>query len=130
MKNIILVITICLTLSGCASQIMQSYVGQPVQNVMLDYGPPQNAIDMPDKTRVFQWVMNSSYTTPVQVNTHGTGSAYGYGNHASVWMTSNSTITGGQTINSQCVYSLFTRWDENTKSYYVTGFKKPDIMCE
>lgn len=130
MKKLVSALVLCLTLAGCASQIMQGYVGQPVQNVMLDYGAPQNAFDMPDKTRVFQWEMSDSYTTPTHVNTYGSGSAYGYGNSANVWMTSNSTITGGQTINSKCVYSLFARWNKKDQSYYVTGFKKPNIMCE
>lgn len=42
MKNI-LVITILLSLVGCASQIMKSYIGKDIREVMLDYGSPSNA---------------------------------------------------------------------------------------
>ncbi len=130
MKRLLSVFVICFTLAGCASQIIQNYIGQPIQSVMLEYGPPANAFDMPDKTRVFQWVMHQSYTTPVHVNTYGNANIYGSGSYANAWMTSNSTITGGETINSKCVYSLYSRWNKKDKSYYVTGFKKPSIMCE
>ena len=51
-------------LSGCASQIMQRYIGQDAREVVVDYGPPANAMDMGDGRRAFQWVMDSSYTTP------------------------------------------------------------------
>ncbi len=124
------IIVAFLTLTGCASQIMQAYVGQPIQTVMLDYGPPANAFDMPDKTRVFQWMMNQSYTTPIYVNTYGSATAMGTGNIANGWMNSNSTITGGQTFTSTCVYSLFTKWNKKESTWYVTGFKKPDLSCE
>lgn len=119
-----------LTLAGCASQTMQGYVGKPIQAVMLDQGPPVNAFDMPDKTRVFQWAENHSYTTPIHVNTYGRTTPIGTGNVANTWMTSNSTIIGGQTFTSTCIYSLFTKWNKEEKTWYVTGFKKPDLSCE
>ena len=43
-----------LILSGCASQIMNSYVGNDVREVMVDYGTPANAFDMGDGRRAFQ----------------------------------------------------------------------------
>jgi hypothetical protein len=113
-------------LVGCASQIMKSYVGKDVREVMLDYGPPANAFDMGDGRRAFQWGINSSYTTPATATTTGTVNSYG----ASSWVNSNTMITGGQTINSNCVYTLFGRWNEKTDGWFVTEFKKPNLMCE
>lgn len=126
----ILCVLSVLLLTACASQILQEYVGNPVQTVMLDYGPPVNAFDMPDKSRVFQWSMTQSYTTPIQVSTYGTGTAVGTGNFATGWMNNNSIITGGQTFTDTCIYSLFTKWNKEEKTWYVTGFKPPNIMCE
>lgn len=113
-------------LAGCASQIMQSYVTKDVREVMIDYGPPQNAFDMGDGRRAFQWVMRSSYTTPTNVATSGNVTAYGN----SAWVNSNTQITGGQTINSRCVYTIFGRWDDSRKGWTITEFKKPNLMCE
>ena len=94
--------------------------------VMLDYGPPANAFDMPDGQRVFQWTQNVSYTTPV--NVHTTGNVNAYGNNA--WVNSNSVITGGQTVTDSCIYSLYADWDKKQKTWFITGFKKPNFMCE
>lgn len=111
---------------GCASQIMKSYVGGDVREVMLDYGPPANAFDMGNGRRAFQWVLNSSYTTPTQINTTGSVSSYG----PTAWVNSNTTISGGQTITSKCAYTLFARWDSARESWTVTDFKTPKLLCE
>ncbi|GAB1395228.1 hypothetical protein MASR1M60_33940 [Rhodocyclaceae bacterium] len=113
-------------LTGCASQIMQGYVGKDVREVMLDYGSPANAFDMGDGRRAFQWVIGSSYTTPVSAKTTGNVNAIG----RTAWVNSNTTITGGQTINSQCLYTMFGRWNESAQGWFVTDFKKPNLMCE
>ena len=132
--------------ASCASQIMSSYHGKSVQEVMLDYGAPVNAFDMPDGRRVFQWVKGVSYTTPTNITTNsvGTGSGQGnasinnYGdtlnvqhsNQQSAWVSSNTTISGGQTISGTCIYSLFGSWDEARKTWVIVGHQKPRFMCE
>ncbi len=35
-------------LAGCASQIMEGYVGRDITDVMIDYGRPSNVIELPD----------------------------------------------------------------------------------
>lgn len=105
---------------------MQSYVGKDVRDVMLDYGPPANAMDMGDGRRAFQWVMNQSYTMPSYATTSGTVNQVG----SSAWVNSNTTITGGQTINSSCVYTMFANWDDGISGWRVVDFKKPKISCE
>ena len=122
----VLVSSVVALLTGCASQIMQGYVGKDVRVVMLDYGAPANAFDMGDGRRAFQWVIGSSYTTPVSAKTTGNVNAIG----STAWVNSNTTITGGQTINSKCLYTMFGRWNESTQGWLVTDFKKPNLMCE
>ena len=73
----VLVSSVVALLTGCASQIMQGYVGKDVREVMLDYGAPANAFDMGDGRRAFQWVIGSSYTTPVSAKTTGNVNAIG-----------------------------------------------------
>lgn len=113
-------------LIGCASQIMKTYIGKDVREVMLDYGPPANAIDMGNGKRAFQWVMDSSYTTPTTATTIGAVNTYG----SSTWVSSNTTIYGGQTINSRCIYTMFANWSDDSNGWGITGFKSPDFMCE
>lgn len=105
---------------------MQSYVSKDIREVMLDYGPPANAFDMGDGRRAFQWAIGSSYTTPTYATTTSTVS--GAGHYA--WVNSNTQVIGGQSITSNCIYTLFATWDEARKGWKVVGFNKPNIMCE
>lgn len=115
-----------LALTGCASNIMKNYIGQPLQSAMVDYGPPTNAFDMPDGTRAFQWSMESTRVTPTTATT--TGTAYGYGNVVN-W-TQRTAITGGVPITSRCNYTMFARWDDTVQTWMMTSFKKPRLDCE
>jgi len=115
-----------LLLPACASQIMQGYVGKPIQAAMVDYGPPLNAFDMGDGRRAFQWVMNQTYVMPTSVTNYGT--ATGYGNVAT-W-TQNTVITGGQPINSRCAYTLYGRWSDSANAWMIEGYEKPRWECE
>lgn len=127
-----------ISFNGCASKIMQGYVGKDVREVVLDYGSPTNAMDMGNGLRAFQWTKSHSYTTPTYVKSRSTGTGYGssytYGNHTdynmNTYVNTNTVISGGQTINSNCVYTLFARWDKDKNGWIVTSFKKPNIMCE
>lgn len=44
-----------IALAGCASDIMKNYIGQPVESVILDYGPPTTVIDLDQGERAYQW---------------------------------------------------------------------------
>jgi hypothetical protein len=147
MRKLVSLLMVLGIATGCASQIMQGYVGKDVREVMLDYGPPANAFDMGDGRRAFQWVLESSYTTPTYVTTTGTvtgtttGTAMGIapgtatytGNTATgytAWVNTNTQIHGGQTITSKCFYTLFATWNEANNGWTVVGFRKPKFMCE
>ena len=42
-----------IALSGCATEIMQGYVGRSIQEPILDYGPPVNVVEMGQGRRHF-----------------------------------------------------------------------------
>ena len=115
-------LAVVLSVGACASAIMQSYMGKPLQVVMLDYGPPTNAFDMPDGSRAFQWVITSTYTTPMTV----TSTTMPIGN---VWFT-NTQITGGQAISGRCIYTLLARWDGMQNAWVFYDYKSPSLICE
>ncbi len=127
-KFSVFLIPVLFGLSGCASQMMEKYIGQPIETVMLDNGPAAHVFDMPDQTRIYQWTAVKSYTAPVHVDTSETSKENAA--KGSSKSESSTIITGGQTTNTTCVYSYYTRWNPYTSSYYVTGFRQPSFECE
>jgi len=105
---------------------MQGMVGQPITVAVVRNGPPTNAFDMGDGRRAFQWAKSASYTTPTQVQNRGTASPMGN----SVWWQQSSQITGGQTIHSECLYTLYGRWDDAAQFWRIEGFERPRFMCD
>lgn len=121
-----LVCILALLLAGCASQAMRRYMGQPVQAAMARNGPPTNAFDMPDGRRAFQWARSGQYTTPTYANS--TGNAQAIGN--AVWWTQNTAITGGQTYQMRCLYTVYARWNEGSRAWIIEGFEPIPYECE
>jgi hypothetical protein len=105
---------------------MQSYVGKDVREVVLDYGPPANAIDMGEGKRAFQWVKGRSYSTPVVATTNASVNK----TKSFDWYTSNTIVSGGETVYSNCIYTIMGEWDGGKKGWIVTGFRKPSFICE
>lgn len=115
-----------LALTGCATNIMEGYVGQPLQAGIARYGPPEVVFDMPDGRRAFQWRMESSYTTPVQ--TYGSANIYAPpGAFATV--NYQQTQYGGDTSVQVCRYTMYARWQETQNAWIFESFEKPPLMC-
>lgn len=108
-------------LSGCATKIMESYVGQDVRQVIIKRGAPANAMDMGDGRRAFQWREDESIQMPTTVSTVGTANTG--------WYTANSTISGGQSLTNTCIYTVYARWDETRRGWVVESFEKPTWDC-
>jgi len=51
----ILAVVLLLLLSGCVSTHMKQYMGMDIREVILDSGPPLNAMDMGGGVRAFQF---------------------------------------------------------------------------
>ncbi|MDO9025299.1 hypothetical protein [Zwartia sp.] len=124
-KKSILMIFLFL-MSGCASQIMQSYIGQPLLRVVEDYGMPVAAFDSEPGVRSFIWVLQSQGVTPQLT----TGSATVTGNQLFA-----STITYPATYtSSSCNYAIYarkTRDDiDGVGAWTVVGYKTPPLRCQ
>ena len=120
-----LLLTAIMCLSGCASQIMKSYIGQPVSAVVEEYGMPSGAYDIEPGKRAFIWTMTTSVVIP------GTTTAYGTAIGNQVFM--QGYTTPGVVSSDSCNYVMYatrTRIDiEGPAAWQVTGFKKPKFMC-
>ncbi|WP_100657440.1 hypothetical protein [Alteromonas flava] len=120
------VVFLVLGLTGCMSNTLQSYVGKDIREVMVEMGPPDNAFDISDSRRAFQWVQNREYSEPVTITTT---EAKTKGKHVD-WVSSVSTISGGRTVSAPCHYTVFARWNGPSSAWIVDDFKRPSIECE
>jgi hypothetical protein len=125
----IAVTVIVVSLCGCASQTLKSYIGKDVRDIELEIGPPINTIDFDDGRRAFQWSVTSSYTSPVHAHTTTTTPA-AIGGSPTLPATSTTTVTGGHTSLSTCLYTVFAVRDESKSAWIVVDFKKPSWDCE
>lgn len=121
-------VAVAVGLSGCATQIMQSYVGKTVQDAAVRYGPPTNVFDMPDGRRAFQWSVSSTYVAPRTTTTNLSlyappGSAFASGS-------AQTTSYGGQPITQTCLYTVFGRYNQGVGAWIIESFEKPSFMCQ
>ncbi|ATG42635.1 hypothetical protein PhaeoP30_00754 [Phaeobacter inhibens] len=122
MKKLILALFAAAAISGCASQVMQSYVGKSITEPILDYGPPINTVDLPDGQRAFQWSITQSGVIPITSN--NTATVYSGGTSA----TAIGTSTTYAPYSTPCVYTLTAK--KNGKDWIVTGYRQPSVWCE
>ena len=117
---------LCLViLAGCATTRLESFIGEDVRRAVVVNGQPSNVMDMGDGRRAFQWSLDKSYTAPTTANSYGNISTYGN----AAYYTNSTVVTGGQTTNWTCVYTLYTRWNEGRQGWIVEGFEKPSFQC-
>lgn len=116
--------------SGCASGIMEGYIGQPLQAGIARYGPPDVVFDMPDGRRAFQWRMESETVMPTTTSGNMTTNIYAPpGAFASAQSTYNQTTYGGQTMRQVCRYTMYARWNAAANAWIFESFEKPSLMC-
>lgn len=101
-------------------------IGKPIQTAIIRRGNPNNAFDMPNGTRAFQWSVSKVSYTPATA--YQSGNINTYGNSA--YWNSNTQIIGGHPITSTCLYTLYAKWDATQNTYVITGFEKPPLRCD
>ncbi|MFE0017459.1 hypothetical protein ACFWXH_21630 [Mesorhizobium sp. NPDC059054] len=107
-------------LVGCASDIMKNYVGRPVEEVIVDYGPPSTVLELSRDERAYQWRKVSTSVVP--------GSTSGEIKDTRRGTRYEETVTPGYVEEQECFYTFYARrWG---KGWYVTSFRKPKLECE
>lgn len=108
------------TLAACASDIMKNYVGQPLESVVLDYGPPTTVVELAPGERAYQWrristnVVPGSSSDEIRETRHGT--KY------------ETTETLGYVERQECFYTFYAR--QSSGRWFITNFRKPKLECE
>ncbi|MGX5799840.1 hypothetical protein ACWGS9_01170 [Bradyrhizobium sp. Arg314] len=122
-RNLILKAFLAAALTGmsaCASDIMKNYVGQPIESVVLDYGPPTAVVDLGPGERAYQWrkisakVVSGTSSGEVHQTKHGT--EY------------EMTETPGYVERQECFYTFYAR--ASGSRWFITNFRKPKLECE
>jgi hypothetical protein len=115
-----LAIAAAVFLAGCQSDVMKGYVGQPLESVIIDYGPPTSVIELGRGQRAYQWSKIS--TNAVAGSTSGEyrdtrrGTRY------------EETTTPGYVEEQECFYTFYATRSEGR--WYITNFRKPKLECE
>lgn len=109
-------------LAGCASQIMEGYVGKSITEPMLDYGKPTSVFDLPNGQRAFQWNINNNGVMPITTPT--TSTIYGTNGWASVTTNQTNYVP----YSNNCVYTLMG--EQRGDDWIVVGFRQPRLDCE
>jgi hypothetical protein len=109
-------------LTGCASEVLKSYVGKSVTEPILDYGPPTNVVELEEGHRAYQWAKTNSGIIPITTPT--TTNIYGSGGYATAYSTSTNYVP----YSNNCIYTLTAV--RNGKDWVVDGFRPPSFECE
>lgn len=107
-------------MSACASDIMKNYIGQPVESVVLDYGPPNTIVDLGPGERAYQWRKIS--TNVVSGTSSGEMRRTKHGTEYEV------TETPGYVERQECFYTFYAR--SSGGRWFITNFRKPKLECE
>ena len=106
--------------SGCASQVMQGFVGRPIESVIARYGPPETRFDAGPGRRAYQWRQMREETVAGHSETREVR------RHGERRYETNETP--GYVTRRECFYTLYTARDGDR--WVVTDFEKPGISCE
>ena len=107
-------------LAGCASDTMKTYIGQPVESVIIDYGPPTNVLDLGWNERAYQWRKISTNVV--------SGTSSGEIRDTRRGMRYEEYSTPGYVEEQECFYSFYARMQHGR--WYITNFRQPKLECE
>ncbi len=112
--------TALIGMSACTSDIMKNFIGQPVESVVLDYGPPNTIVDLGPGERAYQWRKIS--TNVVSGTSSGEMRRTKHGTEYEV------TETPGYVERQECFYTFYAR--SSGGRWFITNFRKPKLECE
>lgn len=109
------------SLSGCATEILQSYVGKSITEPTLDYGPATNIVELGGGRRAYQWATTNSGVMPITSPT--TTNIYGSGGYATAYTSSTTYVP----YSNDCLYTLTAT--QKGSDWIVDGIRQPTLAC-
>jgi hypothetical protein len=119
-----------LFISGCAVKhdTLQAYVGEDIQKVVADIGYPKVAYDMEEGRRDFQWIMESSTVHSYEISI-GALTEPEKQFDPDIKLESITPMFDSKAMTSECLLTMMTRWDKDTKSWVVIDYQQPTSGC-
>lgn len=129
MKACIFVL-MALLISGCATKHakLETFVDKNIQEVIAVYGLPQMVFDMEENRRDYQWVIKSSRLPDYLISV----GALAEPREQFVPDIEKRSITpkfNNKVMLSECLYTMKTVYDLETKRWIVTGYQQPTSGC-
>ncbi|MFX0541329.1 hypothetical protein ACEWPM_006295 [Roseovarius sp. S4756] len=114
-----------LTVAACAApNQMESYVGRPIGEAVLDHGSPTEVFQLSDGRRAYQWELTKTGFRPSPRPRIGVGVGIGTGG----WGGGLTTIgTDYIPYSKTCRYTLIS--DKRGDDWIVSEFRKPTPGC-
>ena len=106
--------------AGCASDIMEGYVGRDITAVVANYGAPYRTFDVPGGRVAYQWriIEHSDSPQEIDFNAARDGDA----------ISGQVTISEARSRSHTCYYTFYTR--RNGASVTIVSFERPSFECE
>lgn len=114
-----LAVAAAIFLAGCQSDVMKGYIGQPLESVIIDYGPPTSVIELGRGQRAYQWS---------KISTNVAGSTSGEYRDTRRGTRYEEYTTPGYVEQQECFYTFYATRSEGR--WYITNFRKPKLECE
>jgi len=114
-----------LVASGCAAPSqMESYVGRPVSEAILDHGSPSEVFDLSDGRRAYQWQIDKSGLRPAPQPRIGVGVGIGTGGFGGGLTTIGTSYVP---YSKTCHYTLLS--EKRGNDWIVTSLREPIPGC-
>lgn len=116
--------------SSCAAKhdTLLAYVGEDIQKVVADIGYPKVAYDMEEGRRDFQWIMKSSTVHSYDISIDAlTDPAKQF--DPDIKLGSITPMFDSKAMTSECLLTMMTRWNDDTKSWVVIDYQQPTSGC-
>jgi len=120
--RIALLLVSTLMVGGCSTDIMRGYIGRPPESVMAKYGPPIDVRDLPGGRRAYQWLEESTTTTPGTATTRVEHKGRG-NRHPEI----KTEYTPSTTETDRCFYTFYANRVED--GWLIYDFEKPRFGC-
>src|SRR5258708_14295353 len=126
-KLLILAITAAsLYLQSCASTHMKAFIGKDIRYVVLSDGQPENAMDMPDGRRAFQFRFGGgAVAVPTRTTTNGQIQMVG---NSAYYSEQKLESPGGVFQTPGWLLTYFATCDAPTKGWIVDSIQYPKRM--
>ena len=123
-----LVVAFIITACAAKHEQLQAFVGEDIQKVVAVYGYPSVAFDMQAGRRDFQWVVSSSRVPSYEISIAAlTDPAKQF--DPDIKPEGITPEFAGKAVTTECLLTIMTRWDEDTKSWIVTDYQQPTGGC-